>query len=577
MRSMRVCVALVVSLSYCGVSLTTTAQDASSPLKVEESRMHFHLVPRTVLELQVVNSTEKQIAGKFTFSLLNQQNDSIASVISGSFVEAPGETIERIDWPAKSLPSRAPSELGWYRLQYSFEPETESGITPARGIVQLGKIMSDGFGITLTAAKNVAPGSKYPARVHVENPLTHRPYANITVDVVLELGNDEDTDIKRRIRTDANGNATVAFVLPANPSDQDGDITATVVRGAFSEETKLDFELPSKPAPGVTITTDKPLYQPGQTVHVRLLATNSDRHAMAGAKLDLAIEDEAGGEQFHEKLTTSRFGVASADWEIPAKLELGTCTVTTKFDPPENGYSPQGRTEIRISRYELPTFTVNVDPDRTYYLPGSKAVVDVHADYLFGKPVQHGKVRIVRQENRYWDYATQKWQVEESSPIQGELENDGHFKATIDLAEDFKTFDENNSLRFEDRTLAAYLTDSSSGRTEQRRFKIRISSQPIHLYVIESGAMYRNQRFSLYITSSYADGTPASVAGKIFAAQPTTEENSQNGFDLSRRRQIGIFRTNRFGIGPCRAFCFARRGSSHPELVPPSAELLLCV
>jgi hypothetical protein len=549
MRSIRVWFALVVSLAFCGVVLTTTAQDLSSPLRVEESKMDFHLVPRTVLELPVVNSTKKQISGQFTLSLLNQQNDSIASLISGTFVEAPGETIKKIEWPVEKLPSDSSSELGWYRLQYSFEPETQSGIAPARGIVQLGKIISDGVGISLAAAKNVAPRSKYPVRVHVENPLTHRPYANVSVDLVLELGNDEDTDVKRRVRTDAKGNATAVFLLPVDPSDSEGEITATVARGAFSEESTLEFAIPEKPAPGLTIATDKPLYQPGQTVHVRLLATNSDRHAMAGAKLDLAIEDEAGGEQFHEKLTTSRFGVASSDWEIPAKLHLGTCIITARVDSSEDLYLTERRSEIRISRYELPTFTVNIDPDRTYYLPGTKAVVDVHADYLFGKPVQHGKVRIVRQENRHWDYATQKWQVEESAPVEGELGSDGHFRGTINLADEFKTHDESDSVRFEDLTLAAYLTDSSTDRTEQRRFKIRISNQPIHLYVIESGGVYRNQPFSIYITSSYADGAPASVMGKIFAGQPTTDESFRNGFDLSRPRQIGTFRTNRFGIG----------------------------
>ncbi|HEY6384586.1 MAG TPA: hypothetical protein VIX91_02780 [Candidatus Acidoferrum sp.] len=46
---------------------------------------------------------------------------------------------------------RATPELGWYRLQYSFELETESGIPPAaRGIVQLGPIITDGFGTQAT-------------------------------------------------------------------------------------------------------------------------------------------------------------------------------------------------------------------------------------------------------------------------------------------------------------------------------------------------------------------------------------------------------------------------------------------
>lgn len=548
MRSVGVCLGLAASLLCCGVA-GATAQGVSSPLRVEEAKMRFHLLPHSMLELPVLNSTNKPISGKFRLALLEFDDDTVAAVISGTFIESPGETVEKIDWPVEHLPSDTPSTLGWYRLQYSFEPAAESGLPAARGIVQLGPIITDGFAVSIAAATKVEPGSKYPVRLHVENPLTHRPYANTPVELVLEFGDDEDTDAKRAAKTDAAGNATVIFTLPQAPVDQSGAVTATVARGSFSEDAKLEFDFPDKPPPGLTITTDKPLYQPGQTVHVRLFAIDSDRHAMADAKLDLEIDDEAGDEQFHQKLATSRFGIAAADWDIPKKLQLGDCTVIAKFDSSDDNYWTERRSEIRISRYELPTFTVSVDPDHTYYLPGSYAVVDVHADYLFGKPVQHGKVKIVRQENRHWDYATQKWQVEESAPVEGELGRNGHFKGSINLADDFKTMKGDDSVRFEDLTLAAYLTDSSTGRTEQRRFKFRITSQPIHLYIVGDEDAHRNQRSLLYVTSSYADGTPASVSGKIFAAQPANDEKFQNGFDLSHRRQIGSFHTNRFGIG----------------------------
>ncbi len=549
MRSLGVGFVLAVSLLHCLVAGAAAGQSVSSPLTVEEAKMRFHLLPHSMLELPFLNSTNKPISGKFRLALLEFDDDSVAAAISGTFIESPGETVEKIDWPVEHLPSDTPSTLGWYRLQYSFEPEAESGLPAARGIVQLGPIITDGFAVSLAAATKVEPGSKYPVRLHVENPLTHRPYADTSVDLVLEFGDDEDTDVKRAAKTDAAGNATVIFTLPQAPVDQNGAVTATVTRGPFSDDAKLEFDFPDAPPPGLTITTDKPLYQPGQTVHVRLFAIDSRRHAMAGAKLDLEIDDEAGNEQFHQKLATSRFGIAAADWDIPKKLQLGEYTIAAKFDSSVGNYWTERRSEIRISRYELPTFSVSVDPDRAYYLPGSNPIVDVHADYLFGKPVQHGKVKIVRQENRHWDYATQKWQVEESGPVEGELGSDGHFKGTIHLAEDFKSLKGDDSDRFDDLTLAAYMTDSSTGRTEQRRFKIRITAQPIHLYIVGVGDARRNQPFFLYVTSSYADGTPASVSGRIFAAQPTNDEKLQNGFELSHRRQIGTFHTNRFGIG----------------------------
>ena len=550
MRSILSWILLVPVLVCSGARTLGGAQTGSSSLKVEEEKMRFHLLPHSGLEIPILNSSSKAVSGKFALELLNLENDTVAASLSGTFTEQPGETIEKIDWPVDQLPSDAPTDLGWFRLRYTFTLDGSATAMPAAtGIVQLGRIITDGFAISMAAAKTVVPGTKYPVRVHVENPTTRQAYANTSVDVTLTIGNDDDTALKRKVRTDSAGNATVLFHLPEQPSDQDGTITADVTRGAFNDEATLDFAFPGEPAPTVTVTTDKPLYQPGQTVHVRLLAIGPDKRAMAGAKLEVAIEDENSSEQFHEQLVTSRFGIAAVDWDIPAKSQLGTCTVTVRFASQANSYGSERRSEIRISRYELPTFTVGVDPDRAYYLPNQNAVIDVHADYLFGKPVQHGKVKIVRQEDRHWDYAKQKWEVDESQPVEGELGSEGHFKGTIALTDDFKTFQQNSAERFEDVTLAAYLTDSSTGRTEQRRFKIRLTAQPIHLYVDTPNSVSSAEPIVLYVMSSYADGVPASVDGKIYATQPSNADKTEDGFDLSRRTQVGTFHTNRYGVG----------------------------
>jgi uncharacterized protein YfaS (alpha-2-macroglobulin family) len=542
-------IAVALVLLCGGARILAAAQDSSPLLKVEEDSMRFHLLPQSGLEIAILNSSTQPVPGKFALELLNFENDSVAAALTGTFTEQPGKTIEKISWPVDKLPSDTPSELGWYRLRYTFTPDTRVPVAPVTGIVQLGRIITDGFGISLAAARSVVPGTKYPIRVHVENPTTRQVYANIPVEIKLVIGNDDDTAAKRKVRTDSAGNATVLFHLPEHPTDQEGTITADVARGPFSGEETLDFQFPDEPAPAVIITTDKPLYQPGQTVHIRLLTKGPDKRAMSGAKMDVAIEDENGAEQFHEKVITSRFGVASADWDIPGKMQLGTCTITARFESEASTYWTDRRSEIRISRYELPTFTVSVDPDRAYYLPNQNAVLDVHADYLFGKPVQHGKVKIVREDNRQWNYAKQKWEADESQPVEGDLGSDGHFKGTINLAEDFKTFQHNDAERFDDVTLAAYLTDSSTGRTEQRRFKIRLTARPIHLYMNTAASTSSAEPILIYVMSAYADGVPAFVDGKIFATQPSNDEKSEDGFDLSRRVQVGTFHTNRYGIG----------------------------
>src|SRR5207245_2468635 len=145
-----------------------------------------------------------------------------------------------------------------------------------------------------------------------------------------------------------------------------GVITATATRGSMVEEERIRFEFRNES--NLTLTTDKPLYRPGQTLHMRLLTFGANRKAVEGRRVELAIEDSEGEETYRAALTTSKFGVAIADWEIPQKLRLGEYTLRAEIhDEKDSSHTLQTGARVRISRYELPEFTVNVKPDRSYY------------------------------------------------------------------------------------------------------------------------------------------------------------------------------------------------------------------
>ena len=99
--------------------------------------MRFHLLPQSGLEFPIRNTSAQQVSGKFALELLNLEDDSVAATLSGTFTEQPGETIEKIAWPVEQLPSDTPSELGWYRLRYTFTPDASATAAPVTGIVQL--------------------------------------------------------------------------------------------------------------------------------------------------------------------------------------------------------------------------------------------------------------------------------------------------------------------------------------------------------------------------------------------------------------------------------------------------------
>jgi hypothetical protein len=536
------------ALLFFFIPFVLAQQSPDGLLKIDEHNVRFHLLPKPELELPIVNHSHQRLEGTFLLELVHF-DDQVHSTMRGRFQEEPGITVEKLQWDAKALPTTTPSELGWYRLRYTFTPSVNGlDAAPVHGVLQMGGLIPDAFELRLTGAEAVGFGATYPLRVRVDNPSTGEPIAGVSVDFKLEVGDDDDDQptMRKNVLTNRSGYAVVEFNLPKTSSAFEGKAIATATLGDFSEKGSIDIKFPD--AIQLTLTTDKPLYQPGQTVHTRALAFGPDHRALANVALKITLTDDQGQTQFEDTFNTSKFGVAKADWEIPQKLQLGDISITAEVES-DRYSSQQSQARIRISRYELPTYTVRVSPDRAYYLPGQNASVEVRADYLFGKPVQRAKVKVVRQENRHWDSEKHEWVADESQALEGELDSDGKFTAHVDLTGDFHDFKESSYQRFEDLTLAAYVTDLSTRRTEQRRFKLRLSAQPIHLYLSTAGTITADAPFTLYITSSYADGTPAAVDGVVEGARSYSVGQFGEEPTVTDRVPLGKFHTNHYGVG----------------------------
>ena len=240
---------------------------------------------------------------------------------------------------------------------------------------------------------------------------------------------------------------------------------------------------------------------------------NSSRHALADQKASW-ISPIPRAPRFHGEANTSRFGVASADWAIPENTRLGDYVVVVKLEGGE--YDSRGSASVKISRYDLPNFTVNIKPDRSYYLPGQDAEVEVRADYLFGQPVKRGRVRVVRETEHHWNYREQKWETEEGDTYEGEVDAEGRFLAHVKLSDGHEDLKDRDYWRYRDLSYAAYFTDPTTNRTEQRRFDLRLTKDAIHVYVVDRTYRHpRNFPLEFYVSTSYADGTPASCEVEI--------------------------------------------------------------
>jgi len=453
----------------------------------------------------------------------------------------------------------------WYRLRYRIMPEKDSSkaFAPITGLISLSEITPDIFELRVIASEFPIAGKPYRAHVRALHPITSRPVSGVRINASLKFDNDREDSFKSFATINAQGYATLDFNLPRDLVAEDGALEIQAARGEFTQNAEVELRDDHLEMSRIVLTTDKPIYQPGQLLHIRALALDFNKRAIADTELELEIEDPEGTTQFRADLKTSRFGVASVDWQIPENTRLGDYRIKIEIDDDKHGQAEMQNT-VKISRYDLPNFAVKTKLDRDYYLPGQNAEIEVRADYLFGQPVNKGNVRVVREKERRWNYREQKWEAEETEKYEGELDGSGRFVTRIDLTQTHKDFAGEDYKRFEDLSYAAYVTDATTGRTEQKRFDLRVTREPIHIYVI--GLDY-NQSDALplqfYVSTSYADGTPAQC--EISISQMLVKGGLPNR-EQWVEEPLRKIKTNRYGVAKISGVQFRQDKTTDQEL-----------
>ena len=211
-----------------------------------------------------------------------------------------------------------------------------------------------------------------------------------------------------RLRTDP----STSSLLCIGVTDETGRLTARfetpdVAPGAYSLEIQvaglaepLTADVQVREMPVLLIETDKPIYKPGQTVKARVLVlTNSLKPA--SADVDIEITDGKGVKIFRKLLTTNAFGVAPFELDLATELNFGTWKITA-----ESG-SASGSLDLRVEKYVLPRFDVDLVTPRDFFLVDEEITGTVKADYFFGKPVDGTvEIRASRYIGVWEEYAT---------------------------------------------------------------------------------------------------------------------------------------------------------------------------
>ncbi|HYO62733.1 MAG TPA: MG2 domain-containing protein [Pyrinomonadaceae bacterium] len=543
---------LCLSVCLCAVHYSV----ARPSLRVSESAVRLILDDeRTAVSLAVSNGGQS-FAARAEVELLDPQ-DKVVSRGALDLTLAPGASnvLVPLDVRFDSLAGGQRASFPWFRLRYRVAAVAPAASGErAEGFVSISEAAPDIFELQVVTPPAARAGSRLRARARAAHPVSSRPVKGVRVEAKLDFGDDADFPPKTvTATTDSEGNAVLDFEVPRKAED-DVELTVKARRGAFTQEAEAEVDLDATAR--VMLTTDKTLYQPGQTLHLRGLLFDSSRRALAEEEVELEIQDQQQTTVFRTTLVTSRFGVVSADWPIPESAKLGHYIVNLSLEDDDRfGHDSRASVGVKVSRYDLPNFTVAVTPDRPYYLAGEDATVEVRGDYLFGRPVKGGSVRVVRETEREGDFKEQRYVTKAGAAVEGALAADGSFKARLDLKPEHAELAEAEYQRFRDLTYAAYITDPTTNRTEQRRFQLRLTKDPIHLYVVEGRfRQAEGMPLAFYVLASYADGRPAVCEVSI------GEEGERDHAGEAREPLSLKVKTNRYGVARVRGPALALDG-----------------
>ena len=347
----------------------------------------------------------------------------------------------------------------------------------------------------LVGQGQLSPGSEASVRVIVQDFARGEPVEGALVKVSLDPAAGRAIPLFEG-ETDGTGSLPVHFTVPG---DLEGEAQLVVETRSEAGRDRLEQTLVIQRDYRLLLSSDKPLYQPGQTIHMRALALSTlDLAPARGETVNFLVEDPKGNKVFRQSVDASEYGIASTDFLLADLVNQGSYKLSVSIEGAGGGETRSERT-VEVQPYVLPKFGVEVSTERNYYLPGQRVEGVVQADYFFGKPVSGGQVQI----------SGSVWDVERTVVVdlRGETGENGAYVFSFDLPDYFA----GSGLDLGQAQFALEVTViDQADHAEQTSIVLPIAEQPLVIEAVaESGVLRAGVENIVYILTSYPDGRPA--------------------------------------------------------------------
>ncbi len=184
----------------------------------------------------------------------------------------------------------------------------------------------------------------------------------------------------------------------------------------------------------VYVYTDRPIYRPGQTVHVRAIVRNDDDAIYSllpvGTPVTVRLRDARDNVLGTQVLPVSEFGTVYTSFALAEGGTLGTYNVEVVVGEEVT------RQEIKVEEYRKPDYEVTITADQTHYLVGETMTVTVEANYYFGRPVSGASVALTIYKQAYdeWECGLDDsncWAKLPTAEYQGTTDAQGRWVVSI--------------------------------------------------------------------------------------------------------------------------------------------------
>ncbi|MHA2370036.1 MAG: MG2 domain-containing protein, partial [Candidatus Hodarchaeales archaeon] len=362
-----------------GSSSNSTATSANLIINIDLKKQ-FYVPGETVRFVVQLTADFKSASGEFvTASIYYDRTDDLQATISG---------VTNSDgfWEGTFNPTREGA--------YILEVQTNSGSK------RWAEFTVSSLGVFWRHPWEFIPGQEIQSFALVLNTSTFSPVENAQLNLSIRQYESDWEQVYSGI-SDSNGICHMTYTIdPGDSYGYEANLTANFDGKSVSVVQWLyrhwDYYYDADDSPSgrfdIIITTDKPLYNPGETIYFRSLVWEQNYLAVSKKPIQVPIEltfVSPSGHTLLRKITqTNQNGIISDSVSLDEEAELGNYSIIAKVG------SSSSTVIVKVDRYDRPDFRIITSIKPNY--KSGKIYVDgtIAAEYYFGQPVAEGQVEL---------------------------------------------------------------------------------------------------------------------------------------------------------------------------------------